>query len=60
MLKFSGDQDGAVPTIGTIGWINSLGWETKEPWKAWMDDTLTPAQVGGYTWRLDGMDFATV
>jgi carboxypeptidase C (cathepsin A) len=25
-----------------------------------MDDTLEPAQVGGYLWRLDGMDFVTV
>tara|TARA_B110000285_G_scaffold229887_1_gene295508 strand:- start:37 stop:396 length:360 start_codon:yes stop_codon:yes gene_type:complete len=61
MLKFSGDQDGAVPTTGSVDWINTLGWKTNTPWSAWMDDgALIPTQVGGYIWRLDGMDFVTV
>lgn len=63
MLKFSGDQDGAVPTTGSVDWINTLGWNTTRAWTAWMDDGDNlphPAQVGGFTWRLDGMDFATI
>ena len=69
MLKFSGDQDGAVPTTGSVDWINTLGWATKQAWAPWMDVVTTedgkqvadiPTQVGGYIWRLDGMDFVTV
>lgn len=27
MLHFSGDTDGAVPTIGTQNWIADMGWD---------------------------------
>jgi len=63
MLKFSGDQDGAVPTTGSVDWINTLGWDTLEPWAPWMDVVAgadIPTQIGGYIWRLKGMDFVTI
>jgi len=41
MLKFSGDQDGAVPTTGSIGWINTLGWDDVKAWAPWMDVGVT-------------------
>lgn len=28
MLHFSGDTDGAVPTLGTQNWIQTLNWPT--------------------------------
>ena len=38
MLHYSGDVDGAVPTYGTLAWIETLGWEVKEGWRAYMVD----------------------
>ncbi len=35
MLKYSGDMDGCVPTIGTLNWINALGRDVLEDWRAW-------------------------
>lgn len=32
MLHFSGDTDGAVATIGTENWINTLGWDVITEW----------------------------
>jgi hypothetical protein len=31
-LFFSGDVDGAVPTLGSLRWINELGWKVKTEW----------------------------
>jgi len=33
MLHYSGDSDGAVPTLGTQRWIASMGWNTTEEWR---------------------------
>lgn len=34
ILKFSGDMDGAVPSLGTQRWIKyELGWEITEKWR---------------------------
>jgi serine carboxypeptidase-like clade 1 len=33
ILKFSGDTDGAVPTLGTQKWIAELNWTVKEEWR---------------------------
>jgi len=32
MLHYSGDTDGAVPTVGTQGWIATLGWNKTSEW----------------------------
>lgn len=32
MLHYSGDTDGAVPTVGTQGWIATLGWDKTSEW----------------------------
>ena len=33
MLKYSGDADGAVPTLGTQNWIADLNWNIVEKWR---------------------------
>lgn len=35
MLHYSGDVDGAVPTLGTENWIASLNWDVSENWRAY-------------------------
>lgn len=32
ILFYSGDTDGAVPTLGSRRWITGLGWTVKQPW----------------------------
>lgn len=56
ILHFSGNTDGAVPTLGTERWIDQLGWEIKERYHPWMVND----QVAGFIERRDGIDFATV
>ena len=53
ILKYSGDTDGAVPTLGTEAWIEKLGWDIKinhRPFE--MND-----KVAGYYTERDGLDF---
>lgn len=33
ILKFSGDTDGAVPTAGTLAWIQSLNLKVSKEWQ---------------------------
>lgn len=57
MLHFSGDTDGAVPTIGTQNWIADMGWTVAESWAQYEVD----GQVAGYTESyVGGLTFATV
>jgi len=56
MLHYSGDKDGCVPTVGTLNWINNLGWKEISPWREVVDAKAT----AGYFWQLDGLDFGTV
>lgn len=44
MLKYSGDMDGCVPTIGTLNWINAMNRTVIEPYRPW----YTGDQVAGY------------
>jgi len=45
VLKFSGDQDSVVATIGTENWINSLNWKESKEWTYYH---LSDNQVAGY------------
>lgn len=45
MMHYSGDVDGAVPTVGTQGWIDSLNWEITGQWAPWQYDN----QVAGFS-----------
>jgi serine carboxypeptidase-like clade 1 len=57
MLHYSGDTDGAVPTLGTQGWIATLNWPVTESWRAYTIDN----QVAGYLESYEGnFTFATV
>jgi len=57
MLHFSGDTDGAVPTLGTQNWIASLNWNVEEKWRAYLVDN----QVAGYLESYEGgFTFASV
>ena len=68
ILVYSGDTDGAVPTIGSIRWITQLSSDIKMPikkaWSPWfMDITLgnyTSKQVQGFYEVYDGLSFVTV
>mmetsp|Transcript_18150 Transcript_18150/g.31023 ORF Transcript_18150/g.31023 Transcript_18150/m.31023 type:complete len:297 (-) Transcript_18150:45-935(-) len=58
MLKYSGDMDASVPTLGTVNWITALGWETKKEWRQYkVDGEVNPA---GWVQNFDGLDLATV
>lgn len=58
MLKFSGDVDGAVPTTGSRGWINSLNRTILQPWREYY---VTGANApAGSIIEYDGLTFATV
>jgi hypothetical protein len=57
-LKFSGDTDGAVPTKGTIRWMEGLGLDVVEEWKPWFYGTKK--LLGGYIKKWDGMTLGTV
>ena len=57
LLKYSGDTDGSVPTIGTEKWINMLGWDVLETYRPYY---LPNGELGGYIEERDGLTFATV
>jgi len=57
ILFFSGDTDGAVPTLGTRRWISGLKMPIKTPTAPFY---TADKQVAGYLTRYDGMDFATI
>ena len=57
MLHYSGDTDGAVPTVGTQNWIASLNWDKTSEWKEYMVE----GQVAGYWESYEGgLTFGTV
>ena len=42
---FSGTEDGVLPTLGTMRWINKLNFKIKTEWRQWLIDDN---QVAGY------------
>jgi len=56
LLHYSGDTDGAVPTLGTMRWMDALGWEIKEPWRPY----YLNGNVAGYIEVYDGVTLGTV
>ena len=46
MLKYSGDKDGSVPTIGSTNWINAMvqntGRATIKEWAPWYHREVGP------------------
>ena len=47
-LIFSGDIDGAVPTDGTLAWINSLNRTVAKEWRPYYTGTGDDKILGGY------------
>ena len=61
MMKFSGDKDGCVPTIGSLGWILALGRDIVDDWRTWyVNHEGASSILGGYTQVFEGLTFVTV
>jgi len=56
MMHYSGNIDAAVPTQGTLGWINSLNRTVVKDWRQFS----VGGQVGGWIKDFDGLTFAEV
>ena len=54
---FSGTEDGVIPTLGTLRWINKLGFNIETKWKQWKVNN----QVAGYVQKYkEGLVVVTV
>ena len=54
---FSGTEDGVLPTLGTMRWINKLGFNVETKWKQW----FVGDQIAGYTQKYkEGLVIVTV
>lgn len=53
ILKYSGDTDGSVPTLGTEKWIEKLNWKIKTQHQP----LIMHDRVVGYLEERDGLDF---
>jgi len=56
LMHYSGDTDGAIPTLGTRTWIQQQGWNVTNDWRAYQ----TEGQVTGYIIDYDNFSFATI
>jgi hypothetical protein len=45
MLHYSGDTDGSVPALGTIRWVEAVGWPKTSNWTAFYPEE---GKLGGY------------
>lgn len=59
VLKFSGDNDLVISTMGTEQWLNNLNWEVSREWAPY---TLEDRQTAGYiqAYNDNEFTFATV
>jgi carboxypeptidase C (cathepsin A) len=55
---YSGDTDAAVPTNGTMTWINMLGMKNTTAWREWGNGVW--GQVAGYTVDFPQLTFVTI
>ena len=54
---FSGTEDGVLPTLGTMRWINKLGFTIETKWKQWK----VGDQIAGYAQKYkEGLVIVTV
>ena len=54
---FSGTEDGVLPTLGTMRWINKLGFHIETEWKQWKVDK----QIAGFVQKYEeGLVVVTV
>ena len=54
---FSGTEDGVLPTLGTMRWVNYLNFTVEEKWRQWKVDD----QVGGFVQKYkEGLTIVTV
>ena len=61
MLKYSGDTDSLVPTLGTQQWILETGWNVTQEWAPYfIPVSETQKKVAGYVEIRDDFTFATV
>ena len=62
MLKYSGDTDGSVPTLGTLKWINKLNWTVIDPWRPYyvIGDNGHQKVAGYVEVRDGGFTFASI
>merc|ERR1712241_539276 len=58
ILIYSGDTDGAVPFVGTVGWIANFE-NGKVPIVEW-DHWVSGGQVAGYYTQYDDLTFTTI
>jgi len=56
ILKYSGDNDGAVPTLGSMRWIEALNWKITSNWTTWDVEDYS----GGYYEERGKFTFMTV
>lgn len=57
ILKYSGDSDGVLPTLGTQQWIAELNLKITKPWRAY----TVGGQVAGYITEYENnFTFATI
>ena len=57
MMFYSGETDGAIPTLATKLWIEDLHYDIKQEWTQWM---YGDNQVAGWFEKYDGLDFVIV
>ena len=66
ILFYSGDTDGAVPTIGSLRWIRNLnsqyGYATIQPTQQWTltGETANATQIAGYWTQYQSLLFVQV
>ncbi len=56
LMHYSGDTDGAIPTLGTRKWIENQKWHATKDWYAWTTDDQNAGNIIEY----DNFWFVTI